>query len=81
NRVDLINDNQIKSFEALENKCLRKNEQGIDSPMLVNINDLGLKVQAQCADVADDYDKLEQRGASINKSGSVEPDVEDVFET
>ncbi|CAF4789678.1 unnamed protein product, partial [Rotaria socialis] len=27
NRVDLINDNQIKSFEALENKCLRKNEQ------------------------------------------------------
>ncbi|CAF4407974.1 unnamed protein product, partial [Adineta steineri] len=69
--IDLINDNQIKSFEALENKCLRKNEQGIDSPMLVNINDLDLKVQAQCSDVADDYDKLEQQGASINKSGSV----------
>ncbi|CAF3787107.1 unnamed protein product [Rotaria socialis] len=65
NRIDLINDNQIKSFEALENKCLRKNEQ----------------VQAQCSDVADDYDQLEQQGASINKSGSVEPDVEDVFET
>ncbi|CAF4970418.1 unnamed protein product, partial [Rotaria socialis] len=49
--------------------------------MLVNINDLDLKVQAQCADVADDYDKLKEQGASINKSGSVEPDVEDVFET
>ncbi|CAF4599632.1 unnamed protein product [Rotaria socialis] len=81
NRIDLIHDNQIKSFEALENKCLRKSEQGFDSPMLVNINDLDLKVQAQCSDVADDYDKLEQQGASINKSGSVEPDVEDVFET
>ncbi|CAF4599409.1 unnamed protein product, partial [Rotaria socialis] len=43
-RVDLINDNQIKSFEALENKCLRRNEQGYESPILVNINGLDLKV-------------------------------------
>ncbi|CAF2162574.1 unnamed protein product [Rotaria magnacalcarata] len=79
--LNLFNDGQIESFPDLENKCLHEDDQGYDSPMIVNINDLDLKIQAQCSDVADDYDRLEQQRTSINQSGSAVPEAEDVFET
>ncbi|CAF2974655.1 unnamed protein product [Rotaria sp. Silwood2] len=59
-QLDLITDNQINSSEDLSNKCLIEHEQGSDSPLLVTINDLDLKIPTQCTNVANDCDKLEQ---------------------
>ncbi|CAF4507096.1 unnamed protein product, partial [Rotaria sp. Silwood2] len=46
-QLDLITDNQINSSEDLSNKCLIEHEQGSDSPLLVTINDLDLKIPTQ----------------------------------
>jgi len=58
NQLDSFNDNEIESFEDLENKCLREYEQGRYSPILLNINDLDLEIQKRCTDETDDWDKL-----------------------
>jgi hypothetical protein len=73
-------DNQIKSFEDLENKCIRDYEDGRYSPILININDLDLEIQKRYIDETDDWDKLKQQRKPVMKSGSVKPDVEDAFE-
>ncbi|CAF3589952.1 unnamed protein product [Rotaria sp. Silwood1] len=75
-----VNDNRIDSFEDLESEHLRKCESGHYSHMLVTINDLDLNIQSQGAYVADDYDQLEQQGASAINSDSVKIDVEDTLE-
>jgi hypothetical protein len=83
NQLDSFNnddDNEIESFEDLENKCIRDYEQGRYSPILLQINDLDLEIQKRCTDETDDWDKLKQQRESVIKSGSVKPDVEDAFE-
>jgi hypothetical protein len=81
NQLDSFNnDQEIESFEDLENKCLRDYEQGRYSPVLVNLNDLDLEIQKRCTDETDDWEKLKQQRESVMKSGSVKPDVEDAFE-
>jgi hypothetical protein len=73
-------DNEIESFENLEEKCIYEYEEGRYSPVLVDINDLDLEIQKRCTDETDDWDKLKQQRESVMKSGSVKPDVEDAFE-
>lgn len=73
-------DEEIKSFEDLENRCIRNYEQGRYSPVLVQMNDLDLEIQKRCTDETDDWEKLKQQRESVMKSGSVKPDVEDAFE-
>jgi len=80
NENNQFDDNEIESFEDLENKCLREYDQSRYSPLLVNINDLDLEIQKRCTDETDDWEKLKQQRESVIKSGSVKPDVEDAFE-
>ena len=79
-QLNLMDDNEMESFEDLETKCLRDYEEGRYSPVLVDINDLDLEIQKRCTDETDDLDKLKQQRESVIKSGSVKPDVEDAFE-
>ncbi len=39
-----------------------------------------MKIQKQCIDETDDWEKLKQQREFVMKSGSVKPDVEDAFE-
>jgi hypothetical protein len=46
NQLDSFNnDNEIESFEDLEDKCIRDYEQGCYTPVLVNLNDLNLEIK------------------------------------
>jgi hypothetical protein len=94
-QVDLINDNDIKSFEDLEDKCPCEHEQSSYSPILVSICDLDLKIQLQCAAVTGECDELQQQGAHVInncdkleqqtefviKSDSVKPNADRVLKT
>jgi hypothetical protein len=81
NELDSFNnDNEIESFEDLENKCIHDYEDGRYSPLLADMNDLDLEIQKRCTDETDDWEKLKQQRESVMKSGSVKPDVEDAFE-
>ncbi len=81
NQLDSFNnDQEIDSFEDLEEKSIRQYEQGRYSPVSININYLDLEIQKLCTDETDDWNKLIQQRESLMKSGSVKPDVKDAFE-
>ena len=77
-----INDfTEIESSGDLEIRCQRDYERACFSPVLIQLNDLNLEDQKQCIDEIDDREKLNQQRQSVIKSGSIKPNVEDVFES
>ena len=62
NQVDSTNDNQIKSPEDLKDKSSHEHEQSYCLPISLIVNDPGLKIQLQCAEV-NEYDELEKQCA------------------
>lgn len=69
--ADQDDEDELDSFEDLENKCLRDYEEGRYSPFLAHLNELDLESQKRCTDETDDWDKLKQQRESVIKSGSV----------
>ncbi|CAF3329027.1 unnamed protein product [Rotaria sp. Silwood2] len=70
-------ENEIESFEDLENKCLDVYEQAHYSPILKNINELDIEIQKRCIDEIDDAEKLKQR-QSVMKSGSMQTNIKHI---
>ncbi|CAF3946016.1 unnamed protein product [Rotaria sp. Silwood2] len=70
-------ENEIESFEDLENKCLDVYEQAHYSPILKNINELDIEIQKRCIDEIDDAKKLKQR-QPVMKSGSMQTNIKHI---
>jgi hypothetical protein len=66
------NEDEIESCEDLEKKCLSDYEQGLYSPILMNINEPDLDIQKTCIDEIDDQNQLKQQRQSVLKSSSVQ---------
>jgi hypothetical protein len=71
NQVDSTNNNQIKAPADLEDKSPHEHEQSYCSPISLIVNDPGLKIQLQCAEV-NEYDELEKQCAEVNEYDELE---------
>jgi hypothetical protein len=80
NPLDLFNDDQIESFEDLENNCIHEQDEGRYLPILVNINCPELNIQQRCTDETNGWNKLKQQDDPVIKLDSVKNDAEDIFE-
>ena len=78
--LDLLNDNRIESFEALENEDSHECEQECSSSTLVNINDIDLESQPRSIDAPDDFFVLKPQCEFVIPPVYVETDVADAFE-